>query len=53
MTQFELLAFVALVEMNFLASRSSMYTCNYPSYGAISVDFDDPIITYKDHKSIT
>ena len=48
MTQFELLAFVALVEMNFLASRS-----NYPSYGAISVDFDDPIITFKDHKSIT
>ena len=41
MTQFELFAFVALIEMNFLASRSSI--CNYPSYGPISVDFDDPI----------
>ena len=29
MTQFELFAFVALIEMNFLASRSSIYSTEY------------------------
>ena len=29
MTQFELFAFVALIEMNFLASRKSIYSTEY------------------------